>query len=105
MGRGGIRSTQAVKGRRPITAKRDCCPLLVRLVRDAYLASVRGWRWTWRSLLRRPGFTLSVVALAGAGIGVLCAVLGVADSVLIRPLPYRNASRTVVVGEWNNGER
>jgi predicted permease len=46
-----------------------------------------------RNAFRRPGFTLLVVLTLALGIGVNSAVFALLDSVLLRPLPYREPSR------------
>lgn len=51
-----------------------------------------------RSLLRRPGFTLGVAITLGLGIGATTTVYSIVDGVLIRPLPYDEASALVAVG-------
>jgi predicted permease len=60
---------------------------LALFVNDLRLAS--------RNAFRRPGFTLLVVLTLALGIGVNSAVFALLDSVLLRPLPYRNPSRIV----------
>ena len=59
------------------------------LFRDVALAG--------RNAFRRPGFTLLVVLTLALGIGVNSAVFALLDSVLLRPLPYRDPSRIVFV--------
>ena len=51
-----------------------------------------------RSLARTPIFSLSVILLLGAGVGSVSAIFAVVDHVLLRPLPYPDADRLVVVG-------
>ena len=46
-------------------------------------------------MLRRPAFTLLVALTLALGIGVNSAVFALLDSVLLRPLPYRDPSRLV----------
>jgi predicted permease len=54
-------------------------------------------RLAWRNAMRRPAFTLLVAATLALGLGVNSAVFALLDSVLLRPLPYRNAARLVFV--------
>ena len=41
-----------------------------------------------RTLRRAPGFTIAAVLIAALGIGATTVTFGVADHVLIRPLPF-----------------
>ncbi|HEX6306985.1 MAG TPA: ABC transporter permease [Longimicrobiales bacterium] len=60
-----------------------------------------------RSFARRPGFTALVVLTFGLGVGAATAMFSVVDTVLLRPLPYPDADRVVVIHptypEWRNG--
>lgn len=47
--------------------------------------------------VRRPGFTLLIVATLALGIGINSAMFALFDGVLLRPLPYRDPSRLVFV--------
>jgi predicted permease len=56
-------------------------------------------RYGVRVLARSPGFTATAVAVLALGIAGNSAIFSIADSVLLRPLPYRDASRLVMVFE------
>jgi putative ABC transport system permease protein len=54
-------------------------------------------RYTVRTLRRAPGFALTVVAVSALGIGATTAAFSIADHVLLRSLPFRDADRLVKV--------
>ena len=51
-----------------------------------------------RALGHSPVFSLGVILLLGAGVGSASAIFAVVDHVLLRPLPYPDAHRLIVVG-------
>lgn len=58
-------------------------------------SAIRYLRLAARSLLRAPVFSLAVVASLGISIAAITTVFSVADAVLFRALPYRDAGRLV----------
>src|SRR5262249_9225384 len=56
-------------------------------------------RFGARMLRKNPGFTFFAVAVLAIGIAANSAIFSVADAVLLRPLPYRDANRLVIVWE------
>ena len=60
---------------------------------------IKDIRYGVRGLLKHPGFTALVVITLALGIGASTAIFSVVDSVLLRRLPYTNASRLVAIQE------
>src|SRR5574340_1520987 len=58
---------------------------------------LRNFRHSARSLLRTPGFTTAALFTMSLGICANTAVFSVVDAVILRPLPYHDPGRLVMV--------
>jgi putative ABC transport system permease protein len=61
-------------------------------------------RYAVRSLIKTPGFTAIAVACLALGIGVNSTIFSVVDGVILRPYPYPDADRIVVLNSTNQKE-
>jgi putative ABC transport system permease protein len=76
--------------------KEDC--------RDTHRANyvenlIKDIRYGFRMFRKSPSFTFFAVAVLALGIAANSAIFSIADAILVRPLPYRDASRLVMVWE------
>jgi predicted permease len=70
------------------------------------------WSWNWletlardlgfslRTLRRTPGFTIIAILVMGLGIGANVALFTVVRGVLLKPLPFQDPDRLVMLYEW-----
>jgi len=65
--------------------------------------SVRDLRHAWRLLRRQPAFAAVAILTLALGIGTTTAVFTIVNGVLLRPLPYRDPSRLVVLYYGHQG--
>jgi putative ABC transport system permease protein len=60
---------------------------------------IQDFRYGFRILRRNPALAIAAILCFALGIGVNSAIFSIVNGVLIRPLPYRDADRIVVINE------
>ena len=60
---------------------------------------LRDLRHAWRGFASAPGFTLAALLSIALGVGANTAIFSVASALLLRPLPYTDPERLVIL--WN----
>lgn len=58
-------------------------------------------RFAWRQWRRSPSFAAVAILTLGLGAGAATAILSIVDTVLLRPLPFREPDRLVTIWESN----
>jgi putative ABC transport system permease protein len=64
-------------------------------------AILRDFRFAARTLLKAPAFTAAVVITMALGIGATLSMFTVVDSIVLRPLPFPESTRVVMLCETN----
>ncbi|HXM21668.1 MAG TPA: ABC transporter permease [Terriglobales bacterium] len=60
-------------------------------------------RFAFRQMRKAPGFALSVVLTLALGIGATAAIFSLVEGILLRPLPFSNPDRLVLLGDHLGG--
>ena len=63
----------------------------------------QNFRLAFRQLGKTPGFTLTVVLTLALGIGATTAIFSLVEGILLRPLPFSNPDRLVLLGDHLGG--
>ena len=64
----------------------------------------RDVRYAVRTLLRDAGFATFAILIVGLGVGASCTIFSVVNTLLIRPLPFRDPGRLVALYQHNNNK-
>ena len=66
-------------------------------------AFAQNLRFAFRQLGKAPGFTLTVIFTLALGVGATTAIFSLVEGILLRPLPFRDADRLVLLGDHLGG--
>src|SRR5215470_17158809 len=60
-------------------------------------------RYTFRQLRKSPGFTAAAILMLALGIGATTAIFSIVEGILLRPLPFPDPDRLVILGDVLEG--
>ena len=66
---------------------------------------LRDTRVTFRQLRKSPGFTVTAILMLALGIGATTAIFSIVEGVLLRPLPFPDPDRLVILGDELEGSK
>src|SRR5690349_21083376 len=61
--------------------------------------SIHDLRLALRQLRKAPGFTLAIVLTLAVGIGATTAIFSLVEGILLRPLPFSDPNKLVLLGD------
>ena len=86
---------------RPRTRRPDARPA-TEIAGGARVSGMGGdLRFAWRQWKRSPSFAAVAILTLGLGAGAATAIFSIVDTVLLRPLPFREPDRLVTIWETN----
>jgi predicted permease len=62
-------------------------------------APAQNFRFAFRQLRKAPGFAVTAVVTLALGIGATTAIFSLVEGILLRPLPFSNPDRLVLLGD------
>lgn len=72
--------------------------------RGDMLALITDLKLVIRHLLRSPSFTLAAILMLAVGVGATTSIFSIVEGVLLRPLPFPQPDRLVVISEIRAGQ-
>jgi hypothetical protein len=74
----------------------------IALVKARMSALIQDLKYGARALLQRPAFAAVAILTLALGIGANTAIFSIVDAVVVKPLPFPDARRLVVLWESND---